>query len=59
MSDTQNWERQLLEKLASASLVEQRRSRQWKIFFRLAWLLVIGLIAASVFMRGEEKAAPA
>lgn len=57
MSDTQNWERQLLEKLASASLVEQRRSRQWKIFFRLAWLAIIGMIAASVFMRGEEKSA--
>ncbi|AXE36692.1 S49 family peptidase [Chromobacterium phragmitis] len=56
MSDTQNWERQLLEKLASAALAEQRRSRQWKIFFRLAWLAIIGLIAASLFMRGEEKA---
>ncbi|PRP69790.1 S49 family peptidase [Chromobacterium amazonense] len=56
MSDTHNWERQLLEKLASAALVEQRRSRQWKIFFRLIWLAIIGFIAVSLFMRNEEKA---
>ena len=55
MSDTPNWERQLLEKLATAALVEQRRARQWKIFFRLAWLLIIGFIVASLFMRNEDK----
>jgi protease-4 len=55
MSDTPNWERQLLEKLATAALTEQRRSRQWKIFFRLIWLGIIGFIIASAFMRGEDK----
>ncbi|POZ60896.1 S49 family peptidase [Chromobacterium alticapitis] len=55
MSDTQNWERQLLEKLASSALVEQRRARQWKIFFRLVWLFIIAAIAASLFLRHEEK----
>ncbi len=29
------WERQVLEKLASAALVEQRRARRWGIFFKL------------------------
>lgn len=30
-----NWERQVLEKLATASLQEQRRARHWGIFFKL------------------------
>lgn len=46
--DSQNWERTLLEKLAVASLDEQRRSRHWKIFFRLMWLLITLLIVFSV-----------
>ncbi|WP_275097533.1 signal peptide peptidase SppA [Sedimenticola hydrogenitrophicus] len=29
------WERELLEKLAMASIIEQRRSRRWGIFFKL------------------------
>ena len=33
-----DWERGLLEKLATASLVEQRRARRWGIFFKLALL---------------------
>jgi protease-4 len=32
------WERSLLERLAFAALKEQRASRRWKIFVRLAWL---------------------
>ena len=39
------WERATLEKLAFATLKEQRSARRWKIFFRLAWLLLIGAIA--------------
>ncbi|KAF1022089.1 MAG: putative signal peptide peptidase SppA [Paracidovorax wautersii] len=43
------WERDVLEKLAFASLKEQRAARRWKIFFRLAWLLVwVGLVWAFV-----------
>lgn len=30
-----HWERQLLEKLATASVTEQRRARRWGIFFKL------------------------
>jgi protease-4 len=29
------WERDLLEKLASSSIIEQRRARRWGIFFKL------------------------
>ncbi len=39
---TPGWERATLERLAFAVLEEQRSSRRWKIFFRLAWLLVLG-----------------
>lgn len=34
-STQNNWERQVLEKLATAALQEQRRARHWTIFFRL------------------------
>ena len=39
------WERATLEKLALATLNEQRSARRWKIFFRLAWLLLIAVVA--------------
>ena len=32
------WERETLEKLAFATLREQRAARRWKVFLRLAWL---------------------
>jgi protease IV len=34
------WERDTLERLAFATLAEQRASRRWRIFFRMAWLLL-------------------
>ena len=34
MSDQNNWERAVLEKLAMSALQEQRRARHWNIFFR-------------------------
>ncbi len=33
------WEREALERLAFATLAEQRAARRWRIFFRFAWLL--------------------
>jgi protease IV len=39
------WERNVLEKLATASLKEQQLARRWKIFFRLAFLIALLLIA--------------
>lgn len=35
------WERDTLERLAFATLAEQRAARRWRIFFRFAWLFVI------------------
>ena len=37
-SDVPGWERATLEKLAFASLNEQKATRRWKSFVRLAWL---------------------
>ena len=44
-SSPEGWERATLEKLAFASLNEQKAARRWKSFFKLAWLLAfVGLI---------------
>jgi protease-4 len=43
------WERAALERIALASINEQRAARRWRIFFRFAFLAVLGLIAWGVF----------
>ncbi|WP_369800115.1 S49 family peptidase [Vogesella sp. LIG4] len=37
----------MIEKLASAGLIEQRRARRWKIFFGLMWL---GIVISILFL---------
>ncbi|WP_089082726.1 S49 family peptidase [Aquitalea magnusonii] len=59
MNDTPNWERQLVEKLAMAAVVEQRRARRWKIFFRLVWLGIIAALLATIFLRNDDKSTEA
>ena len=54
MEQEPKWERQLIEKLAGAALLEQKRTRQWKTFFRLAWLLLIGTLLAMFFWQDEQ-----
>lgn len=44
---TPGWERETLEKLAFATLREQRAARRWKVFLRLAWL---GFLVALVWL---------
>jgi protease IV len=39
-----NWERKLLETLASESLVEQRRKRRWGIFFKSLGFFYVGVL---------------
>ena len=54
-NDTQ-WERQLLEKIAFASLKEQRAKRRWGIFFKLAILTyLIAVLVLVVDWGGSEK----
>lgn len=53
------WERELIEKLATAALKEQRRARRWGIFWKLltfAYLTVIILLAVEWKGPGDAKA---
>lgn len=58
MSEPQ-WERQVLEKLATAALTEQRRTRQWKLFFRLVWVLLAILLLYGLLRNGDSEGARA
>ena len=50
------WERQLLEKIAFASLNEQRTKRRWSVFFKLATLAyLIAVLILVVDWGGSEK----
>lgn len=51
------WERATLEKLAFAALREQRATRRWKTFTRLAWLAFFVVLAWLVISRGTPSAA--
>lgn len=56
-TNTPNWERQTLEKVALAAITEQKKSRQWGIFFKVltfAYLVII-LFAFMGWMGGGEK----
>lgn len=52
-----NWERGVIERLATEGLREQQRARRWSIFFKLLsfGLLLIVLIAALGSMAGGER----
>lgn len=43
-SGKEGWEREVLEKLAFASLKEQRARRRWGIFFKLSTLAIVGYL---------------
>ena len=58
MSDQNNWERGVLEKLAMSALQEQRRARHWSIFFKVltfGYLFILLLL----FMGWAGKNEPA
>ena len=50
------WERSVLEKLAFASLAEQRAARRWRTFTRLGWLVFVIFIAWAVLSRDMATA---
>jgi len=54
---TPGWERATLEKLAFASLREQRASRRWKTFVRLSWLAFFVFLAWAAFTRAQPATA--
>ncbi|RDI25966.1 S49 family peptidase [Pseudacidovorax intermedius] len=51
------WERATLEKLAFASLKEQRAARRWKTFVRLAWLVFFIALAWMALSRAAPSTA--
>ena len=44
-----HWERQTLERVLQATVVEQRRARRWRIFFRLVYLAIFVFILQFLF----------
>ena len=52
---TPGWERATLEKLAFASLNEQKASRRWKTFVRLAWLVFFIALVWLALHRGAPS----
>lgn len=57
MQNEEQWERSVLEKVALASVTEQRRSRRWGIFFKLlflTYLVIISGIAISPMAAGGK-----
>ncbi|NJS36252.1 MAG: S49 family peptidase [Brachymonas sp.] len=57
--DTPGWERATLEKLAFASLNEQKATRRWKTFVRLAWLAFFVVMAWLAFGPSKSGASDA
>ena len=55
-SQQPGWERATLEKLALSALQEQRSARRWKIFFRLAWLVLIAAVAFTALRQASPSA---
>jgi protease-4 len=56
MAESENWERQTLEKLALAAVTEQRRARRWGIFFKslgFIYLFVLLFAALGLFNQAE------
>jgi protease-4 len=57
MSDQPNWERQTIEKLAFASMQEQRRARHWSIFFKtLTFVYLFALLFIALDWIGPSQA---
>ncbi|CAB3717934.1 hypothetical protein LMG22037_04510 [Paraburkholderia phenoliruptrix] len=54
-ADEPGWERAALERIALAAINEQRAARRWKIFFRLLFLVVLGLVVWAVFDFSGDK----
>ncbi|MCC2644359.1 MAG: family peptidase, partial [Burkholderiales bacterium] len=49
-----SWEKSTLEKVLLETVKEQRRARRWRVFFRLIWLVIIGIVLFNVF-NGKSK----
>lgn len=57
-SADRSWERRTLEALAFATLNEQKQARRWKNGLRLAWLLLVAVIAWQAFSYNSPTTSP-
>ncbi|MDQ7091330.1 MAG: signal peptide peptidase SppA [Methylococcales bacterium] len=49
------WEREILEKVALAAVVEQRRSRRWSNFFKsLMFIYLLGILAMTLYPKFKD-----
>ncbi len=56
-SPDDNWEHQVIEKLAFSALQEQRRARHWSIFFKiLMYIWLFGLLLLTIGWIGKKEA---
>ena len=56
MAESENWERQTLEKVALSAVTEQRRARKWGIFFKILGFVYLSFILIMVMglMNGAD-----
>jgi len=52
------WEQNILEKIATSAIVEQRKSRRWGIFFKLFTLFYLGIILFFILNSNEKRVVP-
>ncbi len=50
-----NWEQQTIEKIALEGLKEQKRSRRWRIFFRVLFFIFFAIFIFSIFMQSNRR----
>lgn len=48
-------EERALAQVANEAIIELRRRRRWKIFFRLVWLLIVLAVVARTVVGGKEE----
>jgi len=56
-SSTQQWQQDVINRLAFAALNEQKKNRRWKIFFMLLFLSYLFLIYFTTFVKPESARA--
>lgn len=55
-SSTQQWQQDVINRLAFAALNEQKKSRRWKIFFMLLFISYLFLVYFTTFVRTDSAA---
>ena len=53
--ESKNWEKQTIEKIALASLGEQRSSRRWGVFFKIIGLIYLGWVLFFVLSSANKS----